>query len=82
MKKILKTVALTTMLSASLFASSELTKNEVSEIEKMPILLWFSDIEIIKKILSSRGFIDLQRLIISMQIKPTEKTRFIYQKKE
>lgn len=47
----------------------------------MPILLWFSDIEIIKKILSSRGFIELQRLIISMQIKPTEKTRFIYQKK-
>ncbi len=47
MKKILKTVALTTMLSASLFASSELTKNEVSEIEKMPILTG-SGIEVLK----------------------------------
>lgn len=38
MKKILKSIALSSLLAVSLFASSQLSQNELNEIEKMPIL--------------------------------------------
>lgn len=47
MKKILKSLALSTMLSASLFASSQLSQKDISEIEKMPILAG-SGIQVLK----------------------------------
>lgn len=47
MTKILKSLVLTSILSLSLFASSELSKKEIGEIEKIPILAG-SGIQVLK----------------------------------